>query len=243
MRLHKGERVARLAAGPQDLIRAQELRHQGFWAARGLDRPDARDSDGFDAACQHVLVEDAGKLVATFRLRICDSAAIGASYSAQFYDLSPLTALPGKMLEMGRFCLDPGVKDPDILRLCWAAITQLVDAHQVALMFGCTSFAGADPGLHASALAYLHPHIGPDALRPLHKTAQTVPLAAPHPAHDPRAGLAALPPLLRSYLGLGGWVSDHAVRDPDLDTLHVFTAVEVARIPPARARALRALSG
>jgi hypothetical protein len=40
---------------------------------------------------------------------------------------------------------------------------------------------------------------------------------------------------------LGGWVSDHAVIDPDLDTLHVFTAVEVARIPPARARALRAL--
>ncbi|MBA4351813.1 MAG: ornithine-acyl-ACP acyltransferase, partial [Rhodobacter sp.] len=35
------------------------------------------------------------------------------------------------------------------------------------------------------------------------------------------------------------WVSDHAVLDPDLDTLHVFTAVEIAAIPPVRARLLR----
>jgi hypothetical protein len=48
---------------------------------------------------------------------------------------------------------------------------------------------------------------------------------------------------LRSYLGLGGWVGDHAVIDRDLDTLHVFTCVEVDRIPPARAASLRALSG
>ncbi len=59
---------------------------------------------------------------------------------------------------------------------------------------------------------------------------------------DARSGLAALPPLLRTYLGMGGWVSDHAVIDRDLDTLHVFTAVEIAKIPPARARALRAIA-
>ena len=33
---------------------------------------------------------------------------------------------------------------------------------------------------------------------------------------------------------MGGWVSDHAVRDPGLGTLHVFTAVEIARIPPRK---------
>jgi hypothetical protein len=37
-------------------------------------------------------------------------------------------------------------------------------------------------------------------------------------------------------------VSDHAVCDDDLDTLHVFTAVEIAKIPPARARALRLIA-
>jgi hypothetical protein len=41
---------------------------------------------------------------------------------------------------------------------------------------------------------------------------------------------------------MGRWVSDHAVIDHDLGTLHVFTGVEIAAIPPARARALRAIA-
>jgi L-ornithine Nalpha-acyltransferase len=60
---------------------------------------------------------------------------------------------------------------------------------------------------------------------------------------DLAAAMAQMPPLLRTYLAMGGWVSDHAVLDRDLDTLHVFTAVEIAAIPPARARALREIAG
>ena len=50
-------------------------------------------------------------------------------------------------------------------------------------------------------------------------------------------------PLLRTYLVMGGWVSDHAVVDRDLNTLHVFTGLEIRAIPPARARLLRATAG
>ena len=50
------------------------------------------------------------------------------------------------------------------------------------------------------------------------------------------------PPLLRSYLAMGGWVSDHAVIDRQMGTLHVFTGLEIAGIPPNRARLLRALA-
>jgi putative hemolysin len=49
-----------------------------------------------------------------------------------------------------------------------------------------------------------------------------------------------MPPLLRSYLAMGGWVSDHAVVDTDLGTLHVFTGLEIRRVPQARALTLRA---
>ena len=60
---------------------------------------------------------------------------------------------------------------------------------------------------------------------------------------DPRAGFAAMPPLLRSYLVMGGWVSDHAVVDRQLDTLHVFTGLEIGAIPAARQRLLRRAAG
>jgi len=86
-------------------------------------------------------------------------------------------------------------------------------------------------------------HIGPEHMRPAPKAAQTVPLNAGGDisCEDGKRALATMPPLLRSYLLMGGWVSDHAVVDHDLDTLHVFTAVEVAAIPEARKRLLRAV--
>lgn len=241
MRLEKGHLVARLAEMPEDVARAQSLRHLCFLAARGLCRPGGRDEDRFDAACQHVLIEtQGGQLLACFRLLFLPGEKITDSYSAQFYDLTALQDLPGQVMELGRFCIHPSAQDPDILRLAWAAITRAVDARGVSLMFGCTSFAGADPALHRPALAHLaREHLAPAALAPRRK-GQVVDL--PDTPVDPRAALAGMPPLLRTYLTMGGWVSDHAVIDPDLDTLHVFTAVEVARIPPARARALRALA-
>jgi hypothetical protein len=52
-----------------------------------------------------------------------------------------------------------------------------------------------------------------------------------------------MPPLLRTYLMMGGWVSDHAVVDDHMNTLHVFTGVEIGAIPPVRKRLLRAWLG
>ena len=57
-----------------------------------------------------------------------------------------------------------------------------------------------------------------------------------------KLALGRMPPLLRSYLSMGGWVSDHAVVDRSLNTLHVFTGLEVSAIPPARVRSLREMA-
>lgn len=238
--LEKGRLRARLARGDADLRRAQALRHLCFRGGPGLD------ADPLDARADHVLVEEVatGALLSCFRLlHLPDAAALAGSYSARFYGLEPLAAAPFPAVEMGRFCVAPGLNDPDILRLGWAAMTRLVDAAGHGLMIGCTSFRGADPARHAAALAALARHVAPPDRRPAVRAAEVVALAGLPPPADARAALAGLPPLLRTYLGMGGWVSDHAVVDRDLDTLHVFTAVEVARVPPARARALRALAG
>jgi putative hemolysin len=57
---------------------------------------------------------------------------------------------------------------------------------------------------------------------------------------DPNLKMAILkmPSLLRAYLLRGGWVSDHAVIDKKLNTLHVFTGLEVSKIPNAKKRFL-----
>ncbi len=236
--------AVRQAAGAEEVARAQRLRAAAF---RG--DPGACDADVFDARCRHVLIEDraSGQAVATFRiLPLASGAELGASYAAQHYDLTALSAYPGRMAELGRFCLHPAWHDPDILRLAWGAITGFVDAEGVELLFGCSSFTGTDAGPYLDTFAILRDgHIAPRRWRPKVKAPRVVGFARRATARqaDRRAGLTAMPPLLRSYLAMGGWVSDHAVIDADLGTLHVFTGLEIGRIPPARARTLRLLAG
>lgn len=235
--LSRGGYRARLAQTDDDIARAQALRGLAFGRPGGVDR------DTHDRDCQHVLIEhrDLDALLCCYRARLSRNGAdVGASYAAQFYDLAPLAQFSAPMLELGRFCLHPDHHAPDILRMAWGAMTRQVDAAQVGLLFGCASFAGADPDRHRDALGYLGArHIGPDEMRPAQKAPQICDLATLVGGRDTPQGL---PPLLRTYLGMGGWVSDHAVIDHHMDTLHVFCAVPIATIPAARQRLLRALA-
>ena len=234
--LERGAYRARLA-DREDRPRVQALRDRAFGARIG---PGASDADEYDARCRHMVVEHrvSGGLMCCFRvMRIAAAADIGRCYSAQSYDLRRLANFPAPMIEIGRFCTAPEAYDPDVLRLAWGAITRLVDDWGAGLLFGCSSFDGADPARHAPALARLQGSLAPSRWMPGRKAVETVDFAPPVTA------TAALPPLLRTYLAMGGWVSDHAVLDRALNTLHVFTGLEIAAIPPVRARALRAIAG
>jgi len=234
----------RFAATADDRESAQRLRHRCFVIDAGRAAlAEGLDTDRFDALCRHVIIEEAEAVVATFRvMTLTGGAALASSYSAQSYDLSGLASYARPMVELGRFCISPDVTDPaesaQILRLALSAITRIVDQASAGLLFGCASFTGTDPEPYRAAFQFLATrHAAPDALRPRQRAAETVALNTGH-APSPRA----LPPLLRSYLGLGGWVSDHAVVDREMSTLHVFTAVETDRVPPRRAEALRRLA-
>ena len=240
---------ARFASGPADIRAAQTLRYRAFIAGSdATDRPDERDEDAFDSVCQHVLIETVrdGRLVACFRLLPLNSGAeISGSYAAQFYELSALGAYSGRMVEMGRFCVDPDLSDPDILRVAWAAMTRYVDDTGADMLFGCSSFQGCDAATYYDAFAMLRDrHLAPKRWLPKVKAPNVFDFARRlRRTPDAKSAMRTMPPLLRGYLAMGGWVSDHAVIDRDLGTLHVFTGLEIAAIPPARARLLRGAAG
>lgn len=232
---HKGRYGVRLAASDADLAACQALRHRCFFGV------DGQDADQFDAACMHVMIAGEQGLVATFRvLPIRDGAGLAHTYAAQSYGLDTLARYPGAKLELGRFCIDPRVMDGDVLRVAWGALTRLVDSFGVTLLFGCSSFDGIDPRPYERAFGLLAArHLAPSRWRVARKAPETVSLVA----NAQRGAAQQMPPLLRTYLMMGGWVSDHAVVDHDLQTLHVFTALEIAQIPAGRAAALRAIAG
>ena len=234
---------ARIATTDDDVRAAQRLRFVRFREGDGLD------ADEFDSICKHVLVEEreTGKLVCCFRfLPLADGSEISRSYSAKYYDLSALEAYEGAMVEMGRFCIHPDYKDSSILRVAWSAMTQYVDENKVDMLFGCSSFHGTDAEEHMEAFTLLKEnHLAPKRWLPRVKAPKVFRFAAKLKPRKPnlRVAMRAMPPLLRTYLVMGGWVSDHAVVDNDMNTLHVFTGVEINRVPQSRARVLRTRAG
>lgn len=238
----------RWAERPEDRVAVERLRYRAFGTGQGAAHcAEGRDGDDHDARCRIGLIEDgAGRAAATFRLLLLpDGSAVPGSYSAQFYDLSRLAAYPLRMAELGRFCVEPGLNDPTILRVAWAELARIVDAERIKMLFGCSSFPGCEAGRYLDAFAMLRErHLAPRRWQPRVKAPDVFRFAR-RVRHrpDPVRAMRSMPPLLKSYLALGGRVSDHAVIDRDLGTLHVFTALEVASIPPARARSLRGLPG
>lgn len=245
----QGRYRARFARSPQDLAAAQALRWRSFRAGGITAESEGADSDAFDARARHVLIEEArtGRLVCCFRLmHFADGSEIAASYAAQFYELSALARFEGPMLEMGRFCIETETPDADVLRVAWGALTEHVDRNGVEMLFGCSSFQGIEAGAYTDAFALLKErHLAPRRWLPRVKAPSVFRFARKLRLRRPdlRAAMRAMPPLLRSYLAMGGWVSDHAVVDRDLNTLHVFTGLEIKAVPPGRARLLRAIPG
>ena len=242
--LRKGRYRARFAENAADIEAAQRLRTCAFHG----ESAEQLDADHFDEICKHVLVEDQrnGALVCCFRfLPLSRGSDIARSYSAQYYELSALEAFEGPMVEMGRFCIDPEVRDPDILRVAWGAMTAYVDAEGVEMLFGCSSFHGTDAEAYADAFAMLKErHLAPKRWLPKVKAPKVFRFAQKlRRKPDAKQAMLRMPPLLRTYLLMGGWVSDHAVVDSHMNTLHVFTGLEINAIPPARKRLLRATAG
>ena len=245
-----GRFTARLAETAEEVRRCQRLRYRTFFEARGLSRAgdgigrESLDSDEFDARCRHMMIEETGTgaLVCCLRFLPLRGAEIGQSYAARHYGLARLAGYPGRVMELGRFCVHPDWRDPAIVRTAWAALMRFMDQTGVELIFGCSSFEGIDDRRYRDAFALLgERHLAPGRWRPAMKAPQAFSFARRLRGccPDPRRASRQMPPLLRSYLLMGGWVSDHAVIDRELDTLHVFIGVEIARMPPARAESLR----
>lgn len=235
--LEKGKYVVRRAEGPVDVAAMQALRATCFGVRD--------DWDDFDARSSHILIEDraSGALVCCYRLLALQGSDLPHSYAAQFYDLSALQSYPGLMTELGRFCVSGAHSQPDVLRLAWAAMTEFVDTKGVQLLFGCSSFAGVEAAHYLDAFAMLRArHLAPTRWSPRIKAPEVFPFGAKlRCTPDAKKAMLNMPPLLRTYLLMGGWVSDHAVVDHHMNTLHVFTALEISAIPASRKRLLRAL--
>ena len=209
-------------------IKAQKFRQRVFRnSKRGLDE------DEFDEVSDHCLIYDRvedNKLVLVFRSRSFSSMKeILSSYSAQYYDLTKLTDLAFTPMEIGRLCVDKKASDPFLLLHAFKYLVSLISSGNTDFIFGCTSFIGADNPKHINSFRFLKNNQLAEAKFQINEKSLCILDIKKEIANSDgsKPTKNSLPPLLKFYLSLGGKVSDHAVIDRELDTLHVFTYVDL----------------
>ncbi len=237
--LGSGTLELRLAADAADLAAAQALRYRVFYdemAAKPTPEMRARghDFDDFDALCDHLLVIDTARgrgaegVIATYRLLRGEVADRNHGfYTAGEYEIACLQAYPGRILELGRSCVDAGYRSRPTMQLLWAGIARYVLHYGIRLMFGCASLHGTDVARLAMPLSYLyHFHLAPPALRPRALPALRVDMnAMPAQRISEKEALAALPPQIKGYLRVGAFIGDGAVVDHQFNTTDVCIIV------------------
>ena len=235
-----GNFEVRLARTPAEIDAAQALRYRVFYeemAAKpspemALER---RDFDEFDRVCDHLLVLDRRRgdgpegIVGTYRLIRRDAAArAGRFYSAAEYDIQKMIDYPAEVLELGRSCVAKDARNTATMQMLWRGIALYCYHYDIKVMFGCASFPGVDPAQHAQALSYLyHHHLAPPEIRAHALPERFVDMNMMSPdSCDPRRAMARVPPLIKGYLRLGGFVGDGAVIDSEFNSTDVFIIVK-----------------
>ena len=235
-----GDFEVRLAKDTAEIDAAQALRYRVFYEEMKA-RPTAeiaakrRDFDSFDKVCDHLLVLDRRRgegpegIVGTYRLiRRSAAAKLGRFYSSAEYDIQPMIDYPGEVLELGRSCIEKDARNTATMQMLWRGIALYAFHYNIQVMFGCASFPGTDPSQHALPLSYLyHHHLAPPEIRVRALASRCVKMDVLAPGtYDARKAMARVPPLIKGYLRLGGFVGDGAVIDPEFNTTDVFIIVK-----------------
>lgn len=242
----------RLAETPEEIEASQRLRYRIF-----VDEMQAKPSesqrasglefDRYDDFADHLLMFDRTlgdgpeAVIGTYRLmRRPQAQRAGQFYTADEYDISPLLDYPGEIMELGRSCVGAKYRSGSTMQILWRGIAEYGLHFNVRVMFGCGSLHGTDPDSLGEQLSYLYQHhLAPPALRPtaLPERYSGMNRLAPD-AFEPRRALAKLPPLIKGYLRLGGFVGDGAVVDYEFNTTDVCVVVTTDTVTERYARHL-----
>ncbi|MBK1721741.1 GNAT family N-acetyltransferase [Thiocystis violacea] len=234
----RGERLfVEIATSEQEVREAQRLRYRVFALEMGakLDSAEGVDSDALDDYCQHLLVRESksGQVVGCTRmLSDEDAARFGRFYSEGEFELSAITGLSGRLLEVGRTCIAPEFRSGSAIAVLWSGLAGLIQMHGYDYLFGCASVPLGENDIQAAAIMnrLRRQAMAPEELR-VTPRAPLLTTQVPDDILD-----APLPPLLRTYVRLGAKACGEPCRDPDFGVADVLMLLNVDALNPAYSR-------
>ncbi|MDX9886025.1 GNAT family N-acetyltransferase [Thauera sp.] len=226
-----------LATCETEILEAQKLRYRVFadeMGARLATRTPGVDRDIYDPFCEHLIVrdEDAGRIVGTYRI-LSPAAArkVGGYYSENEFDLTRLQHLRGRMVEIGRSCIDADYRSGAVIALLWSGLARYMQENGYDYLIGCASVSMADGG-HTAASLYnrlREKHLAPLEYHVFPRY--------PLPIGSLRSDLETeAPPLIKGYLRAGAWICGEPAWDPDFNTADLPILLSINKVDERYAR-------
>jgi L-ornithine Nalpha-acyltransferase len=246
MKIDASRYRVKLAETEAERAGAQRLRYRVFVEEMGAraspeERAARREWDDFDPFFDHLVllsldpaIEDPlDQVVGVYRLMRSEVAAAGPGfYGAGEYDLGLIAASGRDSVELGRSCVAREHRGGPGMHLLWNGLAAYVLERKIELLFGVASFRGTDPGPLAEALSWLHyEHLAPPDLRVRAHAEHYLEMnLMPRAAIDPERAMRSVPPLIKAYLRLGGFVGEGAYVDEDFNTIDVCVVMDTGRM-------------
>jgi putative hemolysin len=236
----------KLAETEDERAGAQRLRYRVFVEEMGAvaspqEQAARREWDAFDPYFDHLILLDEAaniadpldRVIGVYRLMRDSAAAEGLGfYGAAEYDLGPITGSGRRSVELGRSCVAREHRGGPAMHLLWNGLAEYVLDRGIEILFGVASFPGTDPEPFSEALAFLHHyHLAPPDLRARARPAQYLEMdRMPREEVDPVRALRAVPPLIKAYLRVGGFVGQGAWVDLAFNTIDVCVVMDTGRM-------------
>ena len=240
MILDTGHYRIKIAQTSEELRAAQRLRYKVFVEEMGAKVTDnchllKLEYDDFDQDFEHLILIDKlnrnplENVVGVYRLLLSTSVNESRGfYSSSEYDLASLIKTNRKLLELGRSCIDIEHRGGVALHMMWSGLAQYVIENNVEVLFGVASFHGVDVDQISHALSYLHyNHLAPKELRPLAIDRNKIEMNVLNRLDVEKIiALKQLPPLIKAYIRLGGFIGYGASIDKDFNSIDVCLVMD-----------------
>jgi putative hemolysin len=219
-----------LARNADEIAEAQRLRYKVFAEEMGaeLSGNDGLDIDGFDAFCDHLLVRESGthQVIGTYRILSPHKAdEAGGYYSAGEFDLSRISHLFDRTVELGRACVHKDYRNGGTITMLWAGLASYMQKYHYEYMIGCASVPMGDGG-HAAASLYHR--LKDDYLAPAeYRVFPHNPLPIEALNKDLQV---ACPPLIKGYLRLGAQICGEPAWDSYFNTADMLVMLSLSKI-------------
>lgn len=226
-----------LAHTEEEVREAQRLRYKVFVEEMGAHptcREPGIDRDIYDPYCDHLLVRerDSNEVIGTYRMLTAARAKeVGGFYSRNEFDLTRLSNLSERTVEVGRSCVHPDYRSGAVIAMLWEGLAKYMQTHNAEYLMGCASISISDGG-HVAASLYRQlkaEHLCPIELRVFPR--YPLPLDRLEQHLD-----AATPPLIKGYLRAGAYICGDPAWDPDFNTADLLILLPKSRITPRYAK-------